>query len=329
MVQVFQFELEGTGLASKKQLNQIQCICTTTSGQGWPGVGIGPTSATAFTDTTTSTVAPFPQTHTERLRIQPGKFAHVIVDGGDTGVGAGDEQGWSAPKPDPGRMIYWSDDKMIGQMSYINDIQYGTLGPGGACSQLAGLALAHDSSVVTSRVAVQATNTEGWLITPPHIVPRLMDDPAPSNSILCTSTYGMIGNTLLGGVPGTTVTIDNIFVTAIAAGGAIPPAGTAVTPCHGTQLILTKVERTNQDLIIRDRSVGGGNICISSMASPWVIPQLPGPAPFIPAPGAGGGTYTIASRNSATISFIWNMAIDGNPAVSGRGWHCTGFHMNV
>ena len=79
--------------------------------------------------------------------------------------GPGGEQGWSAPKPDPGRMIHWSDNQMIGQMSFINDIQYST----GPCAQQAGLALAHDSGVVTHRGGIQAENTEGWLITPPHV----------------------------------------------------------------------------------------------------------------------------------------------------------------
>jgi hypothetical protein len=304
-----QFELEGLG-ATKKQLNQIQCICTDVSPWATGGAGQGPICSTAFTDTQT----PFPgttQTHTERLRIQPSKFAHVIVDGGVTAGGPGGEQGWSAPEPEPGRMIHWSDDKQVGQMSYINDIQYST----GPCAQQAGLALAHDSGVVTHRGGIQAENTEGWLITPPHVCSLIPDGPGIIRpSILCTSTYGMIGNTLLGTPGGLPVTIDNIFVTAHGGSGGGAPPTLAQTPCQGTQLILTKVERTNQDLIINDATVGGGNIRIG-LFSPW--PQF------------AAGQYRIMAVESVTISFIWNTLFDGTPGASGQGWHCTGFHTNV
>ena len=197
-------------------------------------------------------------------------------------------------------MIHWSDNQQIGQMSFINDIIYAV----GPCAQQAGLALANDSNIVTSRPAVAASNKGGWLITPPHIVER---HGAVANSVICISTYGMIGNTLLVAGP---FTIDNIYVTA--ASGVGPPA-VFQTPCHGTQLILTKVEITGGDLIIRDSSVAGGNICIG-VNSPW--PQF------------AVNQYRIRSAESATISFIWNTASD-TAGVVGKGWHCTGFHMNI
>ena len=88
--------------------------------------------------------------------------------------------------------------------------------------------------------------------------------------------------------------IDNIFV---------PGPGGAGEPCHGTQLILTKVEDTTNALTIRDSSISlGGNIFIGNN-SPW-------------SSMTSTGVYVIGTEQSATISFIFNKANGRTPPPS-------------
>jgi hypothetical protein len=319
-----QYEMERLGVSAKKRLNQIQCICTYTSNWGGLIGNAGPVCSTAFTDTISSGGN---QTHTERLRIQPGPTPagnidgpHVIVDGSGYV-----QQGWSAEGDNgisgPKRMIHWGENYNnkkepsihIFQFSHANDISLNVLQPG--------IAISKTSEAVTSNpnVLLQPSSytpeaspapekfnipQAGWLITPPHLVVK--SPTGPTNSVWCTSTYGMITNGLANS------TIDNIYV---------PGPGGGGEPCHGTQLILTKVEGTTNALTIRDSSISlVGNIFIGNN-SPW-------------SSMTSTGVYVIGTEQSATISFIFNKANGRNlpppgSGWSGNGWHCTGFHMNV
>ena len=275
-----QFELEATGIsaAAKKQLNQIRCICTDISNWGTDG----PVCATAFTDTETSGGS---QTNTERLRIQPGDGPHVVVDGNTV-------LGWSALDEKNTMLHYAGKQTQILQFSDVNDVQTAVQQPG--------IAICDSSESVTSKpIEVSEKERGRWLITPPFNAAR------DGSNLLCSGSYGMIGNTVLGSGP---VTVTEIQVPL-----APPGVGWSNVACHGTQLIITKLALTKEGLTIQDNFVSGGNIFIGR-SSPWTsMFSL--------------GSYKIPAADSATISFIYSMATGGG--VSGYGWHCTGFHTNV